>query len=188
MYIYEKKNRTQTCAFINGHFCIKLNLIIKFHVEQFFCMNWAGWSLKYLSTDHPTENTFAFPGRAGGIAGVHYSTEGRPALNMIITEGLTLREHTGVASLSVNSAPATSAGSSWLLNIVTMIPGSISKMVIAMKSFIDTKDSGMALWVFEGWCRARNGFHIGNCTCFHGNVQVPCTITLAASLSDVHKY
>lgn len=142
--------RTQTWAFINGHFYIKLNYIIKSHVGQFSCMNWAGWCLKYLSTDRPTEKTFAFPGRAGGITRVHYSMDGRPALNIRITQGLTVREQIGVASVRVNSStPAGSAGPSWSLNIVTIIPGSVSRMVIAMKHFIDPKGSRhgtVSLW------------------------------------------
>ena len=160
---------------------IKLHYTIS--CEHFSCMNWAGWCLKYLSTDLPTKNTLVFSWQCSeGTAGVHYSTVGQSALNIRITPGLTLRGKIEAASLSVNNAaPAGSARPSWLLNTVTIIPGSISQMVIVIKSFIATKDSCMALWVFECWYRARNSFHIGNCTCFHGNVQVPCTITLGAA-------
>lgn len=46
-----------------------------------------------------------------------------------------------------------------------------------MKSLIATETHAMRC-VFQYWFGARMSFYIGNCTCFHGNIPVPCTVTL----------
>lgn len=114
-------------------------------------MNWADWCfLKYFSTDLRQKTPLSFPTiPSGNDRRFSLFQEWSACIKHWDAPVLTLGGQPETAFLSViSSAPTGPARPSWWLNIVTIILGSISKMVILWNPLLPPKlMHALCLWI-----------------------------------------